>query len=67
MKCNEQNKLTKSRNRLIDTENRLTAVRGEGVGGMGGKVEGIEQKKKILIEDMTWCSKHTIQYIDDVF
>ena len=38
MKSNEQNI-----NRLIETEDRQTAVRGEGVGGLDGKGEGIKQ------------------------
>ena len=37
---NKINKL--NRNRLIDTDNRLTAVRGEGAGGLGGTGEGIK-------------------------
>ena len=36
-KINKQN-----RNRLMDTENRLTAVKGEGVGGHGEKGKGIK-------------------------
>ena len=32
----------KNRNRLIDTEHRMTAVRGEGVGELGKKGEGIK-------------------------
>ena len=32
-----------NRNRLIGTENRLMVARGEGVGGLGGKGEGIEK------------------------
>ena len=43
-KINKQN-----RNRLIDKENRLTAVRGEGVRGLSEKGEGI--KKKIIDTD----------------
>ena len=35
-----------NRDRLIETENRLTAVRGEGDGGQGAKGEGIKQKNK---------------------
>ena len=42
MESNEPNKLI---NRLIDTKNRLTAVRGE-VWGLDEKDEGIKQKKK---------------------
>ena len=37
---NKQNK-----NRLIDTENALTAVRRDKVGGLGEKGKGIKQKK----------------------
>ena len=40
MESNEQ-----ARNRLVDTENRLAAVRGM-VGGMGERVEGIKKKNK---------------------
>ena len=39
VESNEQN-----RNRLIDTENRLTAVRAEGVVELGEIGEGTEQK-----------------------
>ena len=56
MKCNEQNKLTKSRNRLIVTENRLTAVRGEEIGGLSEEGEGIKQKtiKKTERQTTVW-------------
>ena len=37
---------TQNRNRLIDTENKLTAVRGEGIGGLGDKGKGMKQKKQ---------------------
>ena len=40
MESNEQNK--QNRNRFIDTENRRTAVREEGDGGMGEKGEGMK-------------------------
>ena len=51
-KINKQN-----RNRLIDTENRLTAVRGEGVGGLGEKVKGLSQKTATI-------HRHRQQYGD---
>ena len=35
-----------NRNRFIDKENRLTAVSGAGVWGLGQKGEGIKQKEK---------------------
>ena len=41
-KINKQN-----RNRFIDTENRLTAVRREEGWGLGEKGEGTKQRKKI--------------------
>ena len=45
MKFNRQNK-KQNRDRLIDVENRLTAVRGEGFGGLGEKDDEIKQKIK---------------------
>ena len=50
MESNEQNKLT-NRNRLIDPENRLTALRGEEVGGLGAKGEVIKKKKTLIDTD----------------
>ena len=50
VESNEQNKLN-SGDRLMDTENRLTAVRGEGVAGWVRRVKGlrkIKTKKKDL-------------------
>ena len=47
MESNEQNKLKQNRNRLIDIENRLTAVRGEGVGGWVKKVKGLSKEKNL--------------------
>ena len=35
----------------MDTENRLTVVRGEGFGWLGEKGEGIKQKKKKTLMD----------------
>ena len=35
-----------NRNRLIDTENRLAAVRREGFGDWAKKVKGLSKKKK---------------------
>ena len=35
----------------MDTENRLTAVRGDGLGGLGEKSEGIKQRKKERLKD----------------
>ena len=35
-----------NRTRLIDAENRLTAVRGKMVGGLDEKGQGIKQRKK---------------------
>ena len=50
MESSEQNK--QNRNRLIDTENRLIAVRGEGVGGQVGSVKGLTKgKKRFLTTD----------------
>ena len=46
MKSNEQNK--HNRKRLIDTENILTAVRREGVWGLGDKGAGIKKKKTLI-------------------
>ena len=51
MESNEQKTLTNKieqieQNRLINTENWLTAVREEGVGRLGEKCEGIKQKRK---------------------
>ena len=43
MECNEQNK-QKNRNRLKDTENRLTIVKGKGTWGLGEKVKGLSKK-----------------------
>ena len=40
IQMNKQN-----RNRLIDTENRLTVARREGIGGLNEKSEGIEKYK----------------------
>ena len=40
------NKIYKqNRNRLVDTENRLTTVRGVGVGRLGEKGKGLRKKK----------------------
>ena len=39
------NKKRKNRNRLIDTENRLTAVRWEGDGGWVKRVKGLGKNK----------------------
>ena len=53
MESNEQNKLT---NKIgTDTENRLRAVRGRGVGRLGEKDEGIKQnlKRQQLIDTDT--------------
>ena len=44
MESSEENKLT-NKNRLIGTENRLTAIRVEQVGGLG-EGDGTKQKKK---------------------
>lgn len=33
------------KNTFIDTENRLTTVRGEGYSGMGKKIKGLRKKK----------------------
>ena len=50
MEYNE--KITKySRNRLIVTENRLTAIRGEVGWGAGQKSEEIKQRKKKTLID----------------
>ena len=50
MESNEQNKLTNKIERLIDTENRLTALIGEeGCIVQGGKTEVI--KKKLIDTD----------------
>ena len=35
----------------MDTENRLTEVRGDGFGGLGEKSEGIKQRKKERLKD----------------
>ena len=43
MGSKEQNK--QNRNRLIDTEDKLTVARGEGVGELGEKDEGIKKCK----------------------
>ena len=45
-KINQQN-----RNKLIDTENRLKAVRGQGVGWLGQKLKGIKQKTPLTDTD----------------
>ena len=37
-----------NRNKLIDTEHRLTVARGEGAGGLGEKGEGIEKCRLII-------------------
>ena len=42
-KINEQ-----TRNRLIDTENKLMVARGEGVGGLGEKCEGIKDYNLVV-------------------
>ena len=42
---------SQNRNRLTDTENRLTAVRSRGVGGLGEKGEGIKQRKRLTDTD----------------
>ena len=47
MESNEQSELQTNRNRLRDTENRLTVVRGKGGWGLGEKDEGIKQRKKL--------------------
>ena len=45
-KINEQ-----SRDRLMDSENRLTAVRGEEIGGWVRKVKGLSKEKKERLMD----------------
>ena len=45
MESSEQNNLRKNRNRIIDTENRPTAVNGAGSWGEGEKVKGILQRE----------------------
>ena len=49
MESDEQNKQTNNRKRLINTGNRLTAVRGEVGGGQGKIGEVIKQRKLIRI------------------
>ena len=46
MASNEQNKLTNKIEALLDTEKRLTAVRGEGFEGLGKKGEEMKQSKQ---------------------
>ena len=42
-------------NRFIDdTENRLTAVRGEGVWDLGEKVKGLRKKKILIDQTIVW-------------
>ena len=55
VESNKQNK--QNRNRLIDTENRLTAVRGRGVGKMGGKGEGIKEKTSQTQTIVWWLKR----------
>ena len=48
---NLKNKINKqNRNRLVDSEKRLTAERGEGCLGLCEKGEGIEQYKLVVTE-----------------
>ena len=42
------------RNRLIETENRLTAVRGEGVRGLGEKGKGLSKEKITPEQTAVW-------------
>ena len=53
------NKIYKqNRNRLVDTENRLTTVRGVGVGRLGEKGKGLRKKKP----QNTKLHRHRQQY-----
>ena len=53
---NLKNKTDKqNRNRLTDTENRQTAVRGEGIGKLGEKGEGIKKYKSVVTEQSQRC------------
>ena len=46
MESNEQNKLTRNTNRLIDTENRLTPVEGSELGAWVKMVKGLSKYKQ---------------------
>ena len=61
---NLKNKIDKQAKlkQTIDTENRLMVARGEGVGGLGEKGEGIKKSKLVVTEQTQGCKVQHREY-----
>ena len=62
--CNLKNNINgqANRNRLIDKENRLMVARGEGIGALGEKGEGIEKYRLVGAKQSQGCKAQRREY-----
>ena len=69
MESKEQNKQTnkqKTRHRLVDTENKLLAARGEGSWGLDEKDEGSGKYKLVVRRRSQGCKASTGSAVDNI-
>ena len=62
MESKEQSKQANKTQTDSDTENRLMVARGEGVGGLGEKGEGIKKSKLVVTEQTQGCKVQHKEY-----